>query len=177
MKDNTTLYVTVGLPGAGKTTRARQLEIEKQAIRLTPDEWMIPLFGAPGVGGPRDILEGRFIWLAVQAVQRGTNAILDFGVWARDERSALKYVASRSGVNCQLIYFPIDPDEQHRRLAARNTPDLTFFMNEADLAGYREFFQVPSDDELTSTAPGPPPASYSTWEDWIRERWPTALPE
>jgi predicted kinase len=40
-----TLYVMVGLPGAGKTTYARHLEAEKQVLRLTPDEWMIPLFG------------------------------------------------------------------------------------------------------------------------------------
>jgi predicted kinase len=105
MKDNTTLYVTVGLPGAGKTTRARQLEIEKQAIRLTPDEWMIPLFGAPGVGGPRDILEGRFIWLAVQAVQRGTNAILDFGVWdqGRAFGSEIRRISLRSQLSAHLL--------------------------------------------------------------------------
>lgn len=39
------LFVLVGLPGSGKTTRARQLEEAHRAIRLTPDEWMIPLFG------------------------------------------------------------------------------------------------------------------------------------
>ncbi|MFJ3714174.1 MULTISPECIES: hypothetical protein [unclassified Streptomyces] len=31
------------MPGAGKTTRARQLAKEHNALRLTPDEWMIPL--------------------------------------------------------------------------------------------------------------------------------------
>lgn len=43
----TALFLTVGLPGAGKTTRARQLAKEHGALRLTPDEWMIPLFGDP----------------------------------------------------------------------------------------------------------------------------------
>ncbi|NGO75189.1 AAA family ATPase, partial [Streptomyces sp. YC504] len=40
----TTLFLMVGLPGAGKTTKARQLAEEDHALRLTPDEWMIPLF-------------------------------------------------------------------------------------------------------------------------------------
>ncbi|MCX4703734.1 MULTISPECIES: AAA family ATPase [Streptomyces] len=40
----TTLFLTVGLPGAGKTTRVRQLAKEHSALRLMPDEWMIPLF-------------------------------------------------------------------------------------------------------------------------------------
>jgi predicted kinase len=39
----TTLFLTVGLPGAGKTTRARQLAKEHSALRLMPDEWTLPL--------------------------------------------------------------------------------------------------------------------------------------
>jgi len=37
------LFVTVGLPGSGKTTRAKELASEFAAVRLTPDDWMIPL--------------------------------------------------------------------------------------------------------------------------------------
>ena len=40
-----TLFLTVGLPGTGKTTAARQLEIEHQALRLTKDEWVRALYG------------------------------------------------------------------------------------------------------------------------------------
>jgi predicted kinase len=35
----------VGLRGAGKTYRAKELEISASALRLTPDEWQIALFG------------------------------------------------------------------------------------------------------------------------------------
>lgn len=90
-----TLYLMVGLPGAGKTTRARELERERRALRLTPDEWMLPLFGASDVDGARDVLEGRFVWLAHRALATGTNVVLDFGPWGRDERSALRALAAR----------------------------------------------------------------------------------
>jgi predicted kinase len=40
-----TLVLIVGLPGAGKTTQAKELAAEHHAIRLTQDEWMIPLLG------------------------------------------------------------------------------------------------------------------------------------
>jgi adenylylsulfate kinase-like enzyme len=33
------VYLIVGLPGAGKTTHAKELEISAPALRLTPDEW------------------------------------------------------------------------------------------------------------------------------------------
>ncbi|MEM1270402.1 MAG: AAA family ATPase [Bacteroidota bacterium] len=35
-----TLVVLCGLPGAGKTTHARRLERELDAVRFGPDEWM-----------------------------------------------------------------------------------------------------------------------------------------
>src|SRR5436190_4782118 len=39
------MFLMVGLPGAGKTTRAEELAAVHRALRLTPDHWMIPLFG------------------------------------------------------------------------------------------------------------------------------------
>ena len=38
MERKPTLTLMVGLPGAGKTTRAKELERETGAIRFTPDE-------------------------------------------------------------------------------------------------------------------------------------------
>ena len=40
-----TLHLMVGLPCSGKTTLARKLEHERSALRLTPDEWQLRLFG------------------------------------------------------------------------------------------------------------------------------------
>jgi hypothetical protein len=40
-----TLHLGCGLPCAGKTRLARQLEQEYAALRLTPDEWHTALFG------------------------------------------------------------------------------------------------------------------------------------
>ena len=57
------MVLIVGLPGAGKTTQAKELAARHHAIRLTPDEWMVPLFGLcwrePLARGKRDVLEGR----------------------------------------------------------------------------------------------------------------------
>lgn len=40
----TTLHLIVGLPWSGKTTLAKLLETQHQAILLSPDEWQIRLF-------------------------------------------------------------------------------------------------------------------------------------
>ena len=39
-----TLFLTVGLPGTGKTTAARCIEVEQRALRLTKDEWVKALY-------------------------------------------------------------------------------------------------------------------------------------
>src|SRR6516164_1815167 len=104
------LVLIVGLPGAGKTTQAKALAARHRAIRLTPDEWMIPLFGLcwrePLASGRRDVLEGRLISVALQALRLGTSVVLDFGLWSRDERSALRWPARSARAECQVVYVP-----------------------------------------------------------------------
>ena len=82
------MLLMVGLPGAGKTTRAKELAAANRALRLTPDHWMIPLFGDSMASGKRFALEGRLISAALQALRLGTSVVLDYGLWGRDERSA-----------------------------------------------------------------------------------------
>jgi predicted kinase len=173
-----TLYVTVGLPGAGKTTRARQIEAEHQVLPLTLDEWMIPLFGVPDAGGKQDVLEGRLVWLAMRALRLGVSVILDFGVWSRDERSALRSLAAEAGAMCELHYLAIDEDEQLRRLESRFEcdPGSTYDMRYFDLDKFRSQFQVPSQDELTNGPIDTPPAGHASWGSWASERWPSFVP-
>jgi predicted kinase len=134
----------VGLPGAGKTARAKELAAGHRALRLSPDAWMIPLFGESEAGGKRDVLEGRLIWLALQALRLGTSVVLDFGLWARDERSALRWLARSAGASCQVVYLPVDRATQLARIRHRLAvaPQQTFVITEAELDSWRAQFQV-----------------------------------
>jgi predicted kinase len=129
------MLLMVGLPGAGKTTRAEELAAASRALRLTPDHWMIPLFGEPLADGKRFVLEGRLISVALQALRLGTSVVLDYGLWGRDERSALRWLARSAGAACQVVYLPVDKDVQLARIAHRQAtaPHQTFPMSEADL--------------------------------------------
>lgn len=173
----TILFVLIGLPGCGKTTRARELEQDYHAIRLTPDEWMIPLFNESEADGKRDILEGRFVAVARQALRAGTNTVLDFGVWSKEERSALRTVAAQAGAECRLVYLPIDRAEQRRRLDKRaiEEPNTTFEISNADLDSFDGYFVEPQSEELTGSTIDPPPAGFATWEAWTADRWPTSM--
>src|SRR4026208_1134281 len=91
------LFLTVGLPGTGKTTAARIIEAEHHALRLTKDEWMKALFGPENPPSASDVIEGRLIRLGMRALELGANVVLDFGLWSRDERSALRQAAAAGG--------------------------------------------------------------------------------
>jgi predicted kinase len=184
MSEKATLYVTVGLPAAGKTVRARELAEQHHALRLTTDEWTIPLFGSDEwwtaeATSRHDVLEGRLVWLALTTLRLGSNVVLDFGVWARDERNALKYLAATVGALCELVYLPVSFEEQKQRRDARfsTAPSSTFVITDEHLAEFRQKFQEPDEVELRTTDPGAPPEGFSSWEEWTHERWPTALAE
>jgi predicted kinase len=170
-----TLFLIVGLPAAGKTTRAKELAARHRALRLTPDEWMIPLFGEPEADGRRDVLEGRLIWVALEALRLDTSVILDFGFWARDERSALRWLARAAGASCQMVYLAVDRTTQLVRISHRQatTPDQTFPISEDEADRWRESFEVPDAAELDDSEPPDPPAGWSDWSQWAANRWPS----
>ena len=170
-----TLILMVGLPAAGKTTRARELAAAHQALRLTPDHWMIPLFGDSMADGKRFVLEGRLISVALQALRLGTSVVLDYGLWARDERSALRWLARADGAACQVVYLPVDKDVQLARIARRQEtePHQTFPMSEADVDKWRKQFQVPDAAELDGGEIPKPPTDWPGWPEWAADHWPS----
>jgi len=170
-----TLFLTAGLPGAGKTTRARELVREHGILRLTPDEWMAPLFGDSDADGRRDILEGRMIWTAHEVLRSGASVVLDFGCWSPEERYAIRALAGLAGADFQLEYLRVPEAERRLRCDLRwqVAPETTFEMTSADHDRFEALCQPPSAAELSYDALPLPPVGFASWPAWARDRWPT----
>ncbi len=175
MPDQPTLYLLVGLPGSGKTTLALEIEAERTALRLSPDEWMLPLFGASDPDGLRDVLEGRLLWVAHRALRGGLDVVVDFGLWGRDERAALADLARHAGARCEVLHCRVDEAERRARIDARwsESPGTTFAMDEDDHAGNLAVFVAPDLDELAGRHSVDPPPPHQSWGAWAALRWPS----
>jgi predicted kinase len=149
------LVVVCGLPGAGKTTLARELEVALPAIRLGGDEWMVAL-GVDLFDQPfRDRLEARFRDLAAELLRLGVSVVLDFGVWSRAERDELLTLARGLGAAVELRYLAVPLDELWRRVDARNRSDMWKArpITRAHLDEWSEIFEAPTAEELARYDP------------------------
>lgn len=125
------VYLLAGLPGAGKSTFARELE-RQGVVRLSVDELIISRHGRLGRDYPAsqhlDLL-GPVVEdaqrLLVEHVRAGRSVVFDHGLSHRSERDFYKRLVTDNGGRWRLVHFPVEMPELLRRLAARNAdPDF-----------------------------------------------------
>ncbi len=144
----------VGLPCSGKTTLAHKLEHELPALRLSLDEWHICLFGQDAEDPEHDtrhrIIEAILWDIARRTLELGTNVILDFGFWAREEREDYRARAKQLGASSKIHYLDVAADELLRRLEERNSrPSRKYFLiSKEAMEPWIAFFQKPTPEEL-----------------------------
>lgn len=149
-----TLHLMVGLPCSGKTTLARQLEREHSAIRLTPDEWHVSLFGQdadePEHDARHSTIEALLWGIASRALELGVNVILDYGFWAQEEREDYRLRAKHLGASSEVHFLDRPGDELLRRLVTRNAEpsEASFRISARSMKLWIASFQAPAPDEL-----------------------------
>jgi len=144
----------VGLPCSGKTTLAKKLERELTALRLNIDEFHIHLHGQDADDPEHDArhaLIERALWnIAARVLELGTNVILDYGLWAREEREHYRACASLFGAASEVHFLEVPEDELFLRLRNRNSGSLhdSFLITEEAMKPWLRIFQKPTPDEL-----------------------------
>ena len=144
------MLLTCGLPGAGKTQLARRLAADRNAVRLTKDEWLWALDASPWDASTNRKVEQELWRLAQEILGRGVSVMLDFGLWARVERDAFRAAARELGVGVELHYLDVPEHELWRRVEARNAepPWDTAPITRAHLYEWAALFEAPDADEM-----------------------------
>jgi predicted kinase len=153
------VILVCGLPGAGKTTVSRRLAASLGAVRMCPDEWMdalgIDLWDQPA----RARVEALQWAQTLELLALDVTVIIEWGLWTRGERDALREQVHALGGTIELRYLDVPVDELWRRVEARNrrpTPAWTVIDRDSLLA-WHDAFEAPTAEELAryDVAPGP----------------------
>jgi predicted kinase len=144
------LVIVCGLPGSGKTTLAERLEGAYGAVRLCPDEWMAPLGLDLFDERMRDRVEQLQWRFAQRLLQLGQVVVIEWGMWGRDERDALRDGARARGAAVELHVLDESVDELWERVGSRDMERRLGGrpLTRADIEGYLARFHRPDADEL-----------------------------
>jgi predicted kinase len=139
------LIVVCGLPGAGKTTFARDLANRVSAIRLSADDWL-DFLQIDRSERMRERLEALQWKLARDLLARGLIVVIEWGTWARSERDSLRTGARALGARVELHFLDAPIDVLLERLHRRNreSPPIT----RDELLRWSQFFEAPTPEEI-----------------------------
>lgn len=141
------LFIVCGLPGAGKTTCAREIERRFHAIRFCPDEWMSALSLDIYDEAMRAKIEALQWMLAQSLLARGVSVIIEWGTWGRSERDTLRLGARALGAKVELHYLSAPLSELYERISKRGLEDPP--IRRADLEQWAANFEAPTPEEFS----------------------------
>ena len=155
-----TLHFISGRLAAGKTTLARRLVAETQAVLFCEDVWIAKL--SDGITSFDDYLKWsrrcRSIMgpLIIDMLKAGASVVLDFAGNRIDERAWARTLSEQAGSPHLLHFLDVDEEECLRRLLMRNhhKPEGLYFASttETEFRAICKYFQVPTPEEgLTIT--------------------------
>ena len=148
------LFLINGYIASGKTTYAKRLESETNAVRFTLDEWMVHFYGDnPPVEKFAEYEENikSMIWaMAENFLTNNISVILDYGFWKRSDRDDYRGRAKVLEVSCELHALSSDDETALSRLKSRTNemPDGALFIDENAYHILKEKFEPLDEDEV-----------------------------
>lgn len=119
-----TVYLTLGLPGSGKTTFSKELQQELKIPRLSLDEVYSKLGGdltSTTWDTNIEFEANETIKHQIkEIVERGESVILDFCPWRKKDRQKYQEYIASAGANSHVYYLDIPIEQLKQRLESRN---------------------------------------------------------
>jgi predicted kinase len=116
------IILMCGMICSGKSYNAKKLAKEKNAVILSTDEATKFLINNEQGDFYLEFVDKVNLYLrkkAVDIVKTGTNVILDWGFWTKEERNATKEFYKTRNIDCELHYIEIDDETDEQCLSIR----------------------------------------------------------
>lgn len=160
MSLKTTLTLFCGKMAAGKSTKAKTLAAEKNAVLLSEDDWLAAHYPEQ-INNFDDYLKFSalikpFVKSHVQNIlSTGTNVVMDFPANTQRQRAWFKQLCDEIACNHELIYLNLSDEQCLTRLARRRVeqPERAQFDNEAVFNQVTQFFEAPLASEGLNIVP------------------------
>jgi predicted kinase len=122
---------------------------------MSPDEWMMSSGIDLWNSSIRDRIEQFQLNLALDLLREGHNVVIEWGVWTREERDALRNVARAVGASVELHYVTAPVDELWRRIVKRDLEGrwASRSIRRHELEAWAEAYEEPTADELATYDP------------------------
>ncbi|KSU81147.1 Predicted kinase [Fictibacillus enclensis] len=154
MKQLGTLYFLCGKMGAGKSTKSKQMAIDKDAVLLSEDEWLSSLYPNQ-ISSFEDYLKfsPQLKPLVKKLVQNilsvGTDVVMDFPANTQNLRKWFLDMATEVNASHQLIFLNLNNEQCLRQIAQRRNeqPERAAFDTETVFIHVTSFFEAPEASE------------------------------
>ena len=154
-----TLTFLCGKMGAGKSTEAKIIASETNAVLLSEDEWLSSLYPQQ-ISSFEDYLKYAALLrpLVRSHVQNilstGTNVVMDFPANTKNQRQWFVNLASEIGAGHQLIYLNVGNELCLKQIAKRRTeqPERAVFDTEEVFTYVTRYFEEPHQSEGLNVA-------------------------
>ena len=141
------LVLVCGLPGAGKTTRARAIVRSRRALYLNADDWVLGLRKSLVDYEFRVVLQDCLLGHAREVLRCGLSVVLEFGSWSRAERENIRQAAVQAHATTELHFLDAPLAELVQRVRARGGPDAEVLASTV-LLQHSARFERPSEEEI-----------------------------
>lgn len=150
------IIMTCGKICSGKSTYAQNLSKQLGAVILSIDELMLSVLGSDTGDKHDEYVRRCEIYLykkSAEIVAAGTDVILDWGFWTKEQRSFAREFYGELGIKCELHYIAVSDEEWRQRIAKRNDEveagrSDAYFVDEGLAAKFESIFQEPDESEI-----------------------------
>lgn len=141
----------------GKTTYAKKLCAETNAVLLSVDEIMLSLFdqccGEKLHTEYEQRLKKYLLNKSLELISKDIDVILDWGFWTKNERESVKEFFKSRDIRYEMHYIDISEDEWKRRLYKRNSAvsageHIAYFIDENLALKFVSIFEAPHKNEI-----------------------------